>query len=82
VALTGAKAYERPVLTDLTTTGVYARIAQRILALTAAIWHNDHLGLTIRRSPTAYDHGTPRTHPSRTACCSATSPGPRSIKDS
>jgi len=36
--------------------GVCARIAQRILALTAAIWHNDHLGLQIRRSLTAYDH--------------------------
>lgn len=39
-----------------TITGVCARIAQRLLALTAAIWHNDHLGLTIRRSLTAYDH--------------------------
>jgi Transposase DDE domain len=36
--------------------GVCARIAQRMLALTAAIWHNDHLGLRIRRSLTAYDH--------------------------
>lgn len=36
--------------------GVCARIAQRILALTAAIWHNDRLGLAIRRSLTAYDH--------------------------
>lgn len=36
--------------------GVCARIAQRVLALTAAIWHNDHLGLSIRRSLTAYDH--------------------------
>jgi hypothetical protein len=39
-----------------TTTGVCTRIAQRILALTAAIWHNDNLGLSIRRSLTAYDH--------------------------
>jgi hypothetical protein len=39
-----------------TTAGVCTRIAQRILALTAAIWHNDTLGLTIRRSLTAYDH--------------------------
>lgn len=39
-----------------TPAGVCARIAQRILALTAAIWHNDHLGVTIRRSLTAYDH--------------------------
>lgn len=36
--------------------GVCARVAQRILALTAAIWHNDHLGLSTRRSLTAYDH--------------------------
>jgi hypothetical protein len=24
--------------------------------MTAAIWHNDHLGADIRRSLTAYDH--------------------------
>jgi hypothetical protein len=36
--------------------GVCARIAQRLLAMTAAIWHNDHLGLDIRRSLIAYDH--------------------------
>lgn len=39
-----------------TAAGVCARIAQRILALTAAIWHNDTIGATIRRSLTAYDH--------------------------
>lgn len=39
-----------------TIAGVCARVAQRILALTAAIWHNDRLGLPIRRSLTAYDH--------------------------
>ena len=39
-----------------TVAGVCARVAQRILALTAAIWHNDHLGLTVRRSLIAYDH--------------------------
>jgi hypothetical protein len=39
-----------------TIAGVCARIAQRILALTAAIWHNDTVGATIRRSLTAYDH--------------------------
>jgi hypothetical protein len=38
-----------------TISGVCARIAQRLLALTAAIWHNDRLGLT-RRSLIAYDH--------------------------
>jgi len=36
--------------------GVCARIAQRLLALTAAIWHNDLQGLTVRRSLIAYDH--------------------------
>jgi len=36
--------------------GVCARVAARVLALTAAIWHNDHIGANIRRSLTAYDH--------------------------
>jgi len=36
--------------------GVCARVAQRVLALTAAIWHNDHLGAAIKRSLIAYDH--------------------------
>jgi len=39
-----------------TPAGVCARVAQRVLALTAAIWHNDRLGLTTRRSLLAYDH--------------------------
>ena len=39
-----------------TIAGVCTRIAQRVLALTVAIWHNDNLGLTVRRSLTAYDH--------------------------
>ncbi len=39
-----------------TPAGLCARIAQRVLALTAAIWHNDTLGLTVKRSLTAYDH--------------------------
>jgi len=39
-----------------TIAGVATRIAGRILAMTAAIWHNDHLGRAIRRSLTAYDH--------------------------
>ncbi|MCY7287767.1 MAG: transposase, partial [Cryobacterium sp.] len=42
-----------------TPAGVCARIAQRVLALTAAIWHNDNLGLTIRRSLTATTTETP-----------------------
>ena len=36
--------------------GVCTRIAQRVLALTAAIWHNDHTGAPVLRSLTAYDH--------------------------
>lgn len=36
--------------------GVTARVAQRILALTAAIWHNDRIGAPVLRSLTAYDH--------------------------
>ena len=39
-----------------TPTGVLIRILQRILALTAAIWHNDHTGQPIKRSLIAYDH--------------------------
>jgi hypothetical protein len=39
-----------------TPAGVMVRILQRILALTAAIWHNDHTGAPIHRSLTAYDH--------------------------
>jgi hypothetical protein len=39
-----------------TIAGVCARVARRILALTAAIWHNDQLGNNIRRSLIAYDH--------------------------
>jgi hypothetical protein len=36
--------------------GVVARVMQRILALTAAIWHNDHAGQPVLRSLTTYDH--------------------------
>ncbi len=36
--------------------GVATRILQRVLALTAAIWHNDHTGHPILRSLTPYDH--------------------------
>jgi hypothetical protein len=39
-----------------TTAGVSVRILQRVLALTAAIWHNWHTGQPIMRSLTAYDH--------------------------
>ena len=38
------------------TAGVWVRIVQRVLALTAAIWHNDRTGQPIKRSLLAYDH--------------------------
>jgi len=45
------------------------RILQRILALTAAIWHNDHTAAPVHRSLTAYDHRpSPR---SSSGCCEA-----------
>ena len=36
--------------------GVAVRVLQRILALTAAIWHNDKTGQPTLRSLVAYDH--------------------------
>jgi hypothetical protein len=36
--------------------GVTVRILQRLLALTAAIWHNHHSRQPVLRSLTAYDH--------------------------
>lgn len=39
-----------------TITGVTVRVLQRILALTAAIWHNWHTGQPVMRSLIAYDH--------------------------
>jgi hypothetical protein len=39
-----------------TPNGVLVRVLQRILALTAAIWHNDKTGAPVHRSLTAYDH--------------------------
>lgn len=39
-----------------TTAGVVARVLQRLLALTAVIWHNDHTDTRPHRSLTAYDH--------------------------
>lgn len=39
-----------------TPAGVTARVVQRLLAMTAAIWHNDRIGQTVRRSMVAYDH--------------------------
>jgi hypothetical protein len=39
-----------------TPAGVSTRILQRVLALTAAIWHNDRTGQPVMRSLIAYDH--------------------------
>ncbi|WP_433654482.1 IS982 family transposase [Nocardia sp. CA-128927] len=39
-----------------TLSGVIVRVLQRILAITAAIWHNDTTGAPVHRSLTAYDH--------------------------
>jgi hypothetical protein len=36
--------------------GILARVLARVLALTAAIWHNDKTGQPVMRSLTAYDH--------------------------
>jgi hypothetical protein len=64
-ALTGAKADERETFKGQlglerrrgrTPGDVIARVMQRILALTAAIWHNDATGQTVLRSLIAYAH--------------------------
>ena len=39
-----------------TITGVAVRVYQRLLALTATIWHNHHTGQPVTRSLLAYDH--------------------------
>jgi hypothetical protein len=39
-----------------TPAGVITRITQRVLALVAAIWHNDRIGAGAYRSLIAYDH--------------------------
>jgi hypothetical protein len=39
-----------------TAEGVVTRVMQRLLALTAAIWHNHHSGQPVLRSLIAYDH--------------------------
>jgi len=39
-----------------TPTGVFTRIAQRLLAMAAGIWHNWNTGVTSKRSLTTYDH--------------------------
>lgn len=39
-----------------TPAGVFTRVAQRLLALAAGIWHNWETGVTSKRSLTAFDH--------------------------
>jgi hypothetical protein len=39
-----------------TTAGVVVRVLQRLLALTAVVWHNDKIGAHVHRPLTAYDH--------------------------
>jgi hypothetical protein len=39
-----------------TLAGVYARVAARLLALAAAIWHNWRTAAPVKRSLVAYDH--------------------------
>ncbi len=39
-----------------TATGLYGRIAARLLALATTIWHNWRIGADVKRSLTAYDH--------------------------
>jgi hypothetical protein len=36
--------------------GVATRVAQRVLAMAAAIWHNNKTGQPVTRSLIAYDH--------------------------
>jgi hypothetical protein len=36
--------------------GVWVRLLQRLLALTAAIWHNNHSNQPVMRSLVAFDH--------------------------
>jgi hypothetical protein len=35
---------------------VFTRVAQRLLAMAAGIWHNWKIGATAKRSLTTYDH--------------------------
>lgn len=36
--------------------GVAIRVAQRMLALAAGIWHNNHIGAPVTTSLIAFDH--------------------------
>ena len=39
-----------------TSAGIYARVAQRLLAMAVTIWHNWATGQPVKRSLIAYDH--------------------------
>ncbi len=41
---------------DLVATRVAIRVARRVLAMAAGIWHNDLIGAPVNRSLIAYDH--------------------------
>lgn len=41
-----------------TVDGVTTRVAQRVLTMTTAIWHNHHTGQPVTRSLIAYDQPT------------------------
>ena len=43
-------------LSESTALGVYARVAARLSALAAAIWHNWHIDTPRKRSLIAFDH--------------------------
>ena len=45
-----------PIAGGRTTEGLYTRIAQRLLALAACVWHNWATGAPVRRSLIEYDH--------------------------
>jgi len=52
----GQRGQDRPVGGGRTTEGLYTRIAQRLLALAACVWHNWATGAPVRRSLIEYDH--------------------------
>lgn len=60
LAMRGAELLQRPARPGTTRRpdleGVAVRVAQRVLALAAAIWHHHKTGQPITRSPIAYDH--------------------------
>ncbi|EST23516.1 hypothetical protein N566_25680 [Streptomycetaceae bacterium MP113-05] len=47
---------EPPQVTHGRKQSLAVRVAQRILAMASAIWHNHKTGATVLRSLTAFDH--------------------------